>query len=174
MYGWPTGSHQLVTILWSFSFITHRFCFFNTITVQMAILATGYNAQNLPLITKSVLNQFTPAGLQWRGLNESECSQSEAQIYWLYEPSLHHVSNPGLPSPHRACLGGYGMAKIANSMLYVFSTSSFNRIFSRHPMKEPSWLSTRPFCYMRTALLPFGQGTPPSINISLWRALLLQ
>jgi len=78
---------------------------------RWAILATGHNAQNLPLITKSVLNEFTPAGLQWHGLNESKCSSWKLKYIWLYEPSLHHFPTlvPTVPA-----LVPNGMAKVAS------------------------------------------------------------
>jgi len=112
MYGWPTGSHQLATILWSF-FLSSPIAFASStqLLCRWAILATGHNAQNLPLITKSVLNEFTPAGLQWHGLNESKCSSWKLKYISLYEPSLHHFPTlvPTVPA-----LVPNGMAKVTS------------------------------------------------------------
>uniref|UniRef100_A0A0A8XT97 Uncharacterized protein n=1 Tax=Arundo donax TaxID=35708 RepID=A0A0A8XT97_ARUDO len=109
---------------------------------------------------------------------------SMGQIFWLEaqiilrNPGIHHLNED---------LGLTVLAPVATAhdyngqprLLHMLSAWSFKNVLqSSHEgatmILIQLLLSTRPFYQMLIALLPFGQGATASINISLWKALVLQ
>ena len=130
-----------------------------------AILAIGRISQNLPL-TKWMNSRMWPP--RWHGLNGSNLQRAPFASNFQFRCS-------------HACSCGSVMINGQPRLLYLLC--AFVRRASKNILQTSQEAatrmllllsSTRSFNYMLTTLLPFGHGATASVNISLWRALVLQ